>query len=168
MRKKYLLLAMYFLLSGSLWAAASAATELPAPTSSVDAASAEEVRQMQLKQTHFTLLDARNLNSYQIEHIEGAVLPMSSEYYAQQALFQSHVISSPPDTDEFLKRSMEKYPKGTKLITYCHKGCQVSEVLMLKLRALGFTDVKFMRDGIDAWKEKGYPVVSTVQNTKIQ
>lgn len=117
---------------------------------------------MQSRKADLILLDARSSKSYEAEHIEGARLPLEPDYYQMQALFQANVTPSPPNVDDFLKRSMEPTPRGTKIITYCHKGCQASEVLMVKLRELGFTDVKFMRDGLDAWKEKGYPVVSKV------
>lgn len=160
MKKGRLFLPLCCALAVFLGTNASQGAELPASPSVEDATSADAVRQMQDQKLNFVLMDARSLRNYQAEHIEGAILPMISEYYEKQALFQANVISVPPDVDEFLKRSMEKYPKDTKIITYCNKDCHASEVLMSKLRLLGFSDVKFMQSGIDAWKEKGYPVAA--------
>lgn len=125
-----------------------------------DVTTAEAVHQKQLPWSRLVLLDARSRQSYESEHIKGAILPLAPEYYEKQALFQANVIAEPPNVDQYLKQSMERIPKNKKIVTYCNKGCQASHVLMIKLRALGYKDVQFMQDGIDAWKEKGYPVVS--------
>ena len=121
--------------------------------------SAEGLRELQLKHAELLLLDARNLKSYDTSHIEGAVLPWPAEFFTAQDMYATRLIGSPPDADAAMAREMQKYPKSAKIITYCNKGCGAGAVLMNKLKQLGFTDVRVMKDGIQAWEEKGYPVV---------
>src|SRR3989338_1974403 len=99
------------------------ASEISVSTFSEDALSAEEVRAKQAQKIDFVLFDARGAHAYESEHIEGAMLPLTPEFYENQKLFQAHVISAPPNPDEFLVRSVERYPRDTKIITYCNKDC---------------------------------------------
>lgn len=137
-------------------------SEVVMPASPATAISPEAVRELQIKKADFILLDARSPQVYKAEHIAGALEPLMPEFYEKQALFQANVIQAPPDTDDYLRRSMKSYSQTTKFVTYCNGGCHASEILANKLKRLGFSDVQFMDGGIDAWKQKGYPVVSTV------
>ncbi|MBI4353580.1 MAG: rhodanese-like domain-containing protein [Candidatus Omnitrophica bacterium] len=122
--------------------------------------SAEELRALQRKGTALLLFDARGRKPYEIAHIEGAVLPLSIDYYRDAELFKAGILSSQPDADRELAQAMRQYPKDTAIVTYCGRDCQASTVLVLKLKELGFTNVKAMKEGIEVWEERGYPVVS--------
>lgn len=122
---------------------------------------ADELRQKQLKKINIILLDARSAKSYQESHVQGALLPLTAEYYRQESLFKKGLAPHLPDEDAALKENMEKYPRNMPIITYCSSGgCQASAVLALRIKRLGFEDVKAMEDGIQTWDKKGYPVES--------
>ena len=121
--------------------------------------SAGELHQQQLKGKKILLLDARQPLSYQEVHVKGAILPLTAEYYQQQNLFKGGKINHAPDEDVALVENMKKYAKNTPIVAYCSSGgCQASAVLALRLKRMGFTDVKAMEDGVQTWEKKGYPV----------
>ncbi len=112
---------------------------------------ADELRQKQLKKKNFILLDARSERSYEESHIQGALLPLTPEYYKRHS----------PDPAAALKENMKQYSKDTPVVTYCSSGgCQASAVLALQIKRLGFRDVKAMEDGFQTWDKKGYPIQS--------
>ncbi len=123
-----------------------------------DSISADEVRRRQVANKNFVLFDARSKKKYDLEHIEGAKLPLPEDYYRQDELYKNKMIAVAPDTDAALKDAMRQYPKESMMVAYCNRGCGASKVLMYKLKQLGFENSKFLKDGIDAWQEKGYPV----------
>ena len=50
-------------------------------------------------------------------------------------------------------------PKDTDSVVYCTcEGEKTSRMILKRALALGFTRVKFLRGGFEAWKAKGYPV----------
>ncbi len=100
--------------------------------------SADELRKMQVNNTRFVLLDARKQTAYDEGHIQGAI-PV-------------------PRTDEAIGIFMRSYAKNTPVVAYCNRGCQASAVLIMKIKRLGFSNVKDMEEGIEVWREKGYPV----------
>lgn len=122
--------------------------------------SAEELRMLQLKGSAPLLFDARDKDSYLREHIEGAKLPWKDTFYEQMKLFRAKLISTPPDADAALYESTNQLPKDTPIVTYCNRNCSASAVLLTRLKKLGFTDVRDMHEGIQAWAEKGYPTVA--------
>jgi len=125
-----------------------------------DLISIEELRQLQLQKTPLVVFDARGLYKYEESHIEGAVLPLSVEFYRQDSLFKNRIIADPPDRQKALSESMKKFSKETPVVTYCNRNCQASRVLQQDLRLLGFKDVRAMEDGAEGWSEKGYPTIS--------
>lgn len=118
----------------------------------------DELRALQLKHAGLVLFDARDSQTYDGEHIEGALLPLPRSYYQDQQLFRARVISEPPNLDSTLAESMKNYPKDTAIVTYCNRDCKASAFLLSQLKKLGFNRVRAMEAGIGEWKEKGYPV----------
>ena len=126
--------------------------------------SPEELRGLQLTGKESVIFDARDKESYDKRHIEGAFLPLGSDFYEQSKLFKLKLIDTAPDMESELEKSTQHYPKNIPVVTYCNRGCKASAALLLKLKKLGFTDVRAMEDGIQAWEEKGYPVVGDLSN----
>ena len=105
------------------------------------------------------LLDARNQKSFEQEHILGAELPRGEEYHRQEELFRSGLAPSAPDADAALVQWAQTVPKDRPTVTYCNSNCHASATLALRLKQLGFTNVRSMEEGIQSWEKKGYPVV---------
>lgn len=118
----------------------------------------DAVRQMQIKNMPFRIFDARNKAIYDYSHITGAILPTGEEFFKQQDLAKRQVIPIPPNPDVYLEKTTEKYPRDVRIVTYCDPGCSASAMLLLKLKALGFINVKSMAEGFTTWEKKGYPV----------
>lgn len=55
-------------------------------------------------------------------------------------------------TQELEQEIMEKWPKDTAVVLYCHKG-ERSLQAVTSLSSQGFTNVKSLKGGIDAWSE---------------
>lgn len=127
--------------------------------------SIDTLRQKQLNGEHFLLIDARGKKSYETSHIVGAVLSLTDDYYKQEELFRQGIISNMPNTDLSLSEAMGRYPKNTSIVTYCNNNCQASAVLLLKLKKLGYSDVKAMEEGFQSWEKKKYPVEAGQQKT---
>lgn len=84
------------------------------------------------------ILDVRTEGEYHNEHIEGAInIPV----------------------DELEQRVGELIP-NTKLLVYCRTGNR-STTASQTLLENGFTGFYHMQDGIEAWKQAGYPTIST-------
>ena len=96
--------------------------------------SADELRDWQLKNVEFVLFDARNMKSYVTGHIQGAILPLTPEYYRQDDLFRNGIIASPPDRDRALAEGTQKYSKETRIVTYCNRNCNASTILLVQLK----------------------------------
>ncbi len=122
---------------------------------------ADDLRNWQRKKANFILIDARDDKSYQTLHIEGAVLSLPAEYFRQRELNKEGILPTPPDTQKFLSENMQKYPKDTKIVTYCNANCGASAALLFSLKKMGFTNVQSMEEGIQGWQAKGYPVISS-------
>ena len=120
--------------------------------------SSDELRKMQTAREAFLLVDARSKKSYDEAHIEGAVLPLTAEYYRQEELFSQGIINGLPDKEAALAEAMGRYPKNTEIVTYCNDNCSAAEHLSGQIRSLGFTRVRVMEGGIQSWEKKGYPV----------
>ena len=120
--------------------------------------SSDKLKQMIDHGEKFVLFDARDKRSYDGLHIRGAALPRTDEYYRQEELFRTNTVPHPPDGDAALKAAMEKFTHDTPIVTYCNSNCHASAALALHLKALGFTNVRSMEEGVQAWEKKGYPV----------
>jgi rhodanese-related sulfurtransferase len=87
-------------------------------------------------------VDCRPRDLYQTGHISGALsLPSDSELQGA-ALTQLHSAQT--------------------IIAYCDArgGCESSHRLAARLRELGLSDVRILKDGLPAWVQAGYPAES--------
>ncbi|MFI6812409.1 rhodanese-like domain-containing protein [Nonomuraea sp. NPDC050328] len=90
-----------------------------------------------------TVVDALGGDYYAQQHLPGAVALVESEVTARAAELL-------PDRD-------------AAIVTYCsNPACPNSEAVARKLLALGYTDVRKYREGIQDWVEAGLPVESGV------
>ena len=105
------------------------------------------------------LLDARNLKSFEQSHIRGAELPRGEDYYRQEELFRSGMAPKAPDADKALVQWAGTIAKDRPIVTYCNSNCHAGATLAIRLKRLGFTNVRSMEEGIQAWEKKGYSVV---------
>ncbi|MEU6431335.1 rhodanese-like domain-containing protein [Microbispora sp. NPDC046973] len=83
---------------------------------------------------------------------------LGGDYYAQQ-----HLPGAIPLTeDEVADRAAELLPdKNASIVTYCsNPACANSQAVANRLTALGYTDVRKYREGIQDWVEAGLPVES--------
>lgn len=81
-----------------------------------------------LEQKSVKLIDVRTDEEHRLASIDGDVLA----------------------TQELIEEVMKKWPKDTAIVVYCHVG-QRSLQAATQLSAQGFTNVKSLRGGIDAW-----------------
>jgi len=93
----------------------------------------EEVAEMD----DVVLLDSRELDEYEVSHIEDA------DYVGY---------------DEFDPSFVDDIPRDQKIVVYCSVGYR-SEKITEKLLQMGFTDVANMYGGIFEWVNMGYSVV---------
>lgn len=122
--------------------------------------SMDELRSLLEAPSPPTVLDARGSDSFHEGHVRSAVLPLSQEYYRQEALFREGLVKNLPDVEKALAEGTKKYPKDAAIVTYCNDHCEASTVLFYKLKKLGFTRVRVMKPGFQSWRGKGYPVAS--------
>lgn len=144
-----------FLLVSTL--SVSNAAEEPRGSISID-----EVRSLQLEKIDFTLWDARDKRSFDASHIQGAELPLGETFYKASELYAKGLSPEAPDAPSALKERTARLDKSKLLVTYCNRNCKASEVLAMQLEKLGFTQVRWMPEGLQAWEEKGYPVTIEV------
>jgi rhodanese-related sulfurtransferase len=89
--------------------------------------------------------DARVEEEFKEGHVKGAVLVDPTD----DAIIKSKSVP------EFLRKFDPRYP----VIVYCNGGdCDSSQLVAIRLRLFGFTNVKVFEEGYPAWKAKGYPV----------
>ena len=101
------------------------------------------VENLKLKKNVY-LLDARELNEYQVSHIN-------------QAMYVGHEKFSPKT---IAKANMQKQDT---IVVYCSIGVR-SEQIAEKIKALGYTNVYNLYGGIFDWKNKGGVVVDEQNN----
>lgn len=90
--------------------------------------SVEEVQAKQARGESFRLIDVRNPHEWDIVHLEGATLIPLSE----------------------LPNRLQELSSNESLVLHCHKGVRSMKALNI-LRDAGFTKLKSMKGGIDAW-----------------
>ncbi|MFF5212582.1 rhodanese-like domain-containing protein [Streptosporangium sp. NPDC000396] len=85
---------------------------------------------------------------------------LGGDYYAQQHLPGAIALVE----SEVSTRAAELLPdKDAAVVTYCsNPACGNSEAVARRLAALGYTDVRKYREGIQDWVEAGLPVESGV------
>ncbi|GIH79673.1 rhodanese-like domain-containing protein [Planobispora longispora] len=81
---------------------------------------------------------------------------LGGDYYAQQHLPGAIALVE----SEVADRAAELLPaKDATVVTYCsNPACGNSEAVARRLTALGYTDVRKYREGIQDWVEAGLPV----------
>lgn len=101
---------------------------------------AEDLKGMMDRNEDYVLLDARVHDSYDREHIKGAV-------------------SIP--SDHLGEHITKDYDKDTTFVTYCSNlKCEASTIAAVKLEKYGYTKVLEYKAGIEDWKAHGYPTVT--------
>lgn len=90
----------------------------------------------QLGNNHVKLLDIRSPEEYEIAHIDGSVLV----------------------TESLIREIIETWPKETLIVTHCHHGIRSLDAAAY-LAGHGFSQVKSMTGGIDAWSAEVDPNV---------
>lgn len=123
---------------------------------------ADELRKKQLAGEAMLIYDARTREVYEESHLSGALLPLGDAYYRELELYRRRIIPSRPDSTSALEENMSAMDRKTPIVTYCNTDCKASTVLLLELKKLGFTDVRAMEEGIQAWEKKGYPIALSV------
>ncbi|MEV8630386.1 rhodanese-like domain-containing protein [Streptosporangium sp. NPDC051023] len=85
---------------------------------------------------------------------------LGGDYYAQQHLPGAIALVE----SEVAERAAELLPdRDADIVTYCsNAACGNSEAVARRLTALGYTNVRKYRDGIQDWAEAGLPVESGV------
>lgn len=105
-------------------------------SNTVEQISSKELSQ-KIESGSLILLDSRELDEYQVSHIEGSL----------------HV-----GYDNFKKSSVKDLSKDSEVIVYCSVGYR-SEKIGEKLKNMGFENVYNLRGGIFDWKNSGFNVV---------
>ncbi len=84
---------------------------------------------------------------------------LPATYYGQQHL-PGAVNLVEPDVDELAHTMLPD--KSATIVTYCsNAACGNSQAVANRLTALGYTDVRKYREGIQDWVEAGFAVEST-------
>lgn len=89
-----------------------------------------------LEKKSVKLIDIRTMEEHRLASIDGDV----------------------PATQEMVDEIMEKWPRDTAFVLYCHMG-QRSLQAATHLGGQGFTNVKSLRGGIDAWSAEIDPLL---------
>ncbi len=97
----------------------------------------DELKKMMDEHADFVLIDARSHDSYDREHIPGA-------------------LSIP--SDHLGKHILEDFDEDTTFVTYCTDlECEASTVAAKKLDRYGYRNVLEYKAGIADWKARGHP-----------
>lgn len=98
----------------------------------------EQVWEWQAEGREFVLMDARDTVQYAREHLPGAINVPYVEIRAGGRL---------PTRDQ-------------RIVVYCSsETCPISQYAYEALARLGYREVYDMREGLEGWKEAGYPTV---------
>jgi rhodanese-related sulfurtransferase len=100
-----------------------------------------EARQM-LGDPGAVFVDCRPVDQFQAGHISSAL--------------------SLPSDGELPRAALEVVRSARTIVAYCDArgGCESSQRLAARLRELGLTDVRILKDGLPAWLQNGYPAES--------
>lgn len=125
------------------------ANETPASVPGAKVATADEANRLQAAGA--MVVDTRVAAEYAEGHIKGAVCVPYREKSAKAANFNAA-------EDEF---NLSKLPadKGAAIVTYCNgPTCWKSFKAAVVAARAGYTNVHWVREGIPAWKAKGFAV----------
>ena len=106
--------------------------------------SVTELRMLQFNNSA-TILDSRELNEYQVSHIEAALL-VGFDKFSMDSI--SELVEN----------------KNSPIVVYCTLGIR-SEVIADKLIKAGYNNVKNLYGGICEWSNKDYKVIDSTQTT---
>ena len=98
--------------------------------------SPQELADLRGSDTPPRLMDVRDPNEHDLAHIDGAVLA----------------------TQDAVQEILSTWPKDAAIVTYCHLGVRSLEAASY-LIGHGFTNVRSLRGGIDAWAEQVDPAM---------
>ena len=87
-----------------------------------------EVRDMMTGENAPKLIDVREQGEWELVHLDDGLLL----------------------TQELIDEMLASWDKATQIICYCHHGVRSAQAAMF-LRENGFSDVRSMKGGIDAW-----------------
>ncbi|MDH7447944.1 rhodanese-like domain-containing protein [Aquimarina sp. 2201CG14-23] len=99
------------------------------------------VTELSVIQDKVILLDAREIQEYQVSHLKGAI-------YVGYEHFDINI------------PSIKNLNKEAKIVVYCSLGVR-SEDISEKLKKAGYKDVHNLYGGIFEWKNKNYQVINT-------
>ena len=108
---------------------------------------AEELKQLMDKKSEFILIDSRDSDKYNREHIESAL----------------NVQYDPSGDPMVRKMTLMALPMDKLLIVYCDTENEATSAgLALDLYDMGcdMNNLKILSGGIDSWKTSGYPLVA--------
>ncbi len=97
----------------------------------------DQIRQRQLQQDSFHLIDVREESEWQAGHITGAT-------YLGRGVIERDIETQIPDHD-------------AEIVLYCGGGFR-SALAADNLQKMGYTRVASMDGGIRGWREAGYPI----------
>ena len=98
----------------------------------------EQAKQLIEEKSSLVTLDVRTVSEYDDDHIEGAInIPVQE-----------------------IEERLNELSKRDEILVYCRTGNRSSTAIDI-MKANGFTKIYHMNRGITAWKEAGYPVVSS-------
>lgn len=155
-----------------------------AGTGAADAAlfSAEGYRQDQYRSpTPDTAEGARTLSTEQLKALLGQEpRPVLVDVYRRQWLAGQFIDSEPhanlpgsiwlpntgdgnlaPEWASYFTRNLQQATGGDKdraLVFYCRSDCWLSWNASMRAHRLGYTDIYWYRDGVDAWEQAGLPL----------
>ena len=134
---KYLLSTMFLLFAS----AAAFGQSPPSPAGSLD--SAPRITVKEAKQAYnknkAVFVDDRAKDQYDLEHIKGAI--------------------NVPLPDDANSAALKSLPKNKLIIVYC--SClmeHTSARFVLDMRNKGYTNIRALLGGLDAWKKAGLPI----------
>lgn len=99
------------------------------------------VQELAMPKKNTVILDAREIQEYKVSHLKDAI----------------HI-----GYDDFNLESVQKFipNKDQDIVVYCSLGIR-SEVIAIKLKKAGYTNVKNLYGGIFEWKNKAFPVYNS-------
>lgn len=100
----------------------------------------QELKRMMDEGEDFALIDARSHDAFDRGHLPGAV-SIPSDHIGEHVL--------------------KEFDSDRKMVTYCTDlECTASTVAAKKLERFGFKKVLEYKEGLEAWKRAGFPVVT--------
>ena len=107
---------------------------------SVSYISVQGLKQRIANNNAVAILDAREIDEYQISHIPGAIYVGYRDFSKEQI-------------------GIDLAGKQTPIVVYCSLGVR-SEEIAERLQKMGYTNVKNLYGGIFEWKNNGYAVIN--------